>query len=49
MKLSFHGAPRSVTGSRHLIEAEGGAVLFQAEHTLGRKLVEGWDMICEGR
>jgi metallo-beta-lactamase family protein len=37
---------------RHAIQHEDNIVAivgFQAEHTLGRKLVEGWDMICEGR
>jgi metallo-beta-lactamase family protein len=28
MKLTFHGAVRSVTGSRHLIETEGNRVLL---------------------
>ena len=37
MKLSFHGATRSVTGSRHLIEAEGGRVLFDCGLFQGRR------------
>ena len=28
MKLSFHGAARSVTGSRHLLEMPGGRILL---------------------
>lgn len=37
MKLSFHGAARSVTGSRHLIEAEGGRVLLDCGLFQGRR------------
>lgn len=37
MKLSFHGATRSVTGSRHLLEAEGGRVLFDCGLFQGRR------------
>ena len=28
MKLHFHGAARSVTGSRHLLETRNGSVLL---------------------
>jgi metallo-beta-lactamase family protein len=37
MKLSFHGAARSVTGSRHLIEAQGGRVLLDCGLFQGRR------------
>jgi metallo-beta-lactamase family protein len=37
MKLSFHGAARSVTGSRHLIEAEGGRILLDCGLFQGRR------------
>ena len=37
MKLSFHGAARSVTGSRHLIDAEGGRVLLDCGLFQGRR------------
>jgi metallo-beta-lactamase family protein len=37
MKLSFHGAARSVTGSRHLIEVEGGRVLLDCGLFQGRR------------
>ena len=37
MKLSFHGAARSVTGSRHLIETQGGRVLLDCGLFQGRR------------
>jgi metallo-beta-lactamase family protein len=37
MKLSFHGAARSVTGSRHLIEAQAGRVLLDCGLFQGRR------------
>jgi metallo-beta-lactamase family protein len=37
MKLSFHGAARSVTGSRHLLETEGGRVLLDCGLFQGRR------------
>jgi metallo-beta-lactamase family protein len=37
MKLSFHGAARSVTGSRHLLEANGTRVLFDCGLFQGRR------------
>jgi len=37
MKLSFHGAARSVTGSRHLLEVPGFRVLFDCGMFQGRR------------
>jgi metallo-beta-lactamase family protein len=37
MKLSFHGAVRSVTGSRHLLELNGHRVLFDCGLVQGRR------------
>ena len=37
MKLSFHGAVRSVTGSRHLIQANGSRVLLDCGLFQGRR------------
>ncbi len=37
MKLSFHGAVRSVTGSRHLVEANGNRVLLDCGLFQGRR------------
>ena len=37
MKLTFHGAVRSVTGSRHLIEANGNRVLLDCGLFQGRR------------
>lgn len=37
MKLSFHGAARSVTGSRHLIQAPGASILLDCGLFQGRR------------
>lgn len=37
MKLSFHGAARSVTGSRHLLDARGGRLLLDCGLFQGRR------------
>jgi metallo-beta-lactamase family protein len=37
MKLSFHGAVRSVTGSRHLLELDGHRILFDCGLVQGRR------------
>jgi len=37
MKLSFHGAARSVTGSRHLLDARGARVLLDCGLFQGRR------------
>ena len=37
MKLSFHGAVRSVTGSRHLLEVDGNRVLLDCGLFQGRR------------
>ena len=37
MNLSFHGAVRSVTGSRHLLEANGTRVLLDCGLFQGRR------------
>jgi metallo-beta-lactamase family protein len=37
MKLHFHGAARSVTGSRHLLETRGGGVLLDCGLYQGRR------------
>ena len=37
MKLTFHGAVRSVTGSRHLIETDGNRVLLDCGLFQGRR------------
>lgn len=37
MKLSFHGAARSVTGSRHLLEVRGKKILFDCGLVQGRR------------
>ena len=50
MKLHFHGAARSVTGSRHLLETRGGSVLLDCglyqgprEEAFRRNRVFGFD------
>ena len=37
MKLAFHGAARSVTGSRHLLELDGKKVLLDCGMVQGRR------------
>ena len=37
MKLSFHGAARSVTGSRHLVEVPGFRMLLDCGMFQGRR------------
>ena len=37
MKLSFHGAARSVTGSRHMLEMPGFRLLFDCGLFQGRR------------
>ena len=37
MKLAFHGAARSVTGSRHLLDLDGKKVLFDCGMVQGRR------------
>src|SRR6516225_5806054 len=51
MKLHFHGAARSVTGSRHLLETRGGSVLLDCglyqgprEEAFKRNRVLGFDV-----
>jgi len=51
MKLHFHGAARSVTGSRHLLETRGGGVLLDCglyqgsrEEAFRRNRVFGFDL-----
>src|SRR5436189_768495 len=51
MKLHFHGAARSVTGSRHLLETPGGSVLLdcglyqgQREEAFKRNRAFGFDL-----
>src|SRR5262245_15384632 len=51
MKLHFHGAARSVTGSRHLLETRGGSVLLDCglyqgprEEAFRRNRVFGFDV-----
>src|ERR1041384_2425252 len=51
MKLHFHGAARSVTGSRHLLDTPGGSVLLdcglyqgQREEAFKRNRAFGFDL-----
>jgi metallo-beta-lactamase family protein len=37
MKLSFHGAARTVTGSRHLLEVNGRRILLDCGLFQGRR------------
>ena len=37
MRITFHGAARSVTGSRHLVEANGHRILLDCGLVQGRK------------
>ena len=37
MKLSFHGAARGVTGSRHIIEIRGARILLDCGLFQGRR------------